>query len=144
MAAHGLALLAEQQGQPARAFELLTEARRRTTRLPDTYVWVEAHILDTQCTLGLQYDHPATGQWLDALQQLASRTGMRELTVRALLHEAALAGEESGASARLLTVEIDNPRLADLVTGPAALPVQRGTPSLDFTHLNGPMASSPR
>ena len=47
------------------------------------------------------------------MRELASRTGMRELTVRALLHSAALALGD--AAAALLATEVDNDELSTLV-----------------------------
>ena len=52
------------------------------------------------------------------MREQASRTGMRELTVRALLHSAALgdAGDgEDAAAAALLAAEVDNDVLATLL-----------------------------
>ena len=50
------------------------------------------------------------------MRELASRTGMRELTVRALLHSAALALGDAGdaAAAALLATEVDNDKLSTL------------------------------
>ncbi|WP_211193494.1 hypothetical protein [Paraburkholderia sp. UYCP14C] len=45
---------------------------------------------------------------------LAVRSGMRELSVRSLLHRAALGDEASGAAARLIACEIDHPALPTL------------------------------
>ena len=46
------------------------------------------------------------------MRELASRTGMRELTVRALLHSAALGDAGDAAAAALLAAEVDNDVLA--------------------------------
>ncbi|MBL7253133.1 AfsR/SARP family transcriptional regulator [Paractinoplanes lichenicola] len=86
MAARSLALVAEAEGHSGRAFELLADARARSNRLADPYVWLDAHILDAQCTLGRRHGHPDTPVWIDTLRRLASRTGMREMTVHALRH----------------------------------------------------------
>ena len=82
----GLALAAEARGETDLAFELLADARLRSNRLSDPYVWLDGYILDAQCTLGLRHGHPETADWVDALRLLASRTGMRELNVRSMLH----------------------------------------------------------
>lgn len=103
MSARSLALLADARGEPDRAFELLADARTRSTRLADPYVWLEAHILDAQCDLGLRHGHPDTARWVDTLRRLASRTGMRELTVHALRHSAALGNTADGEAASLLS-----------------------------------------
>ena len=115
MAARGLALVAEATGETERAFETLLDARTRSNRLADPYVWLDAHILDALCELGRRHGHPDTRQWVDAMRELASRTGMRELIVRALLHSAALGDAGDAAAAALLAADIDNPGLHALV-----------------------------
>ena len=109
--ARGLALVADATGETDRAFDLLRDARVRSNRLADPYVWLDAHILDALCELGRLHRHPDTGRWVDALRELASRTGMRELTVRALLHSAALGSAGDAAAAAILVADIDNPDL---------------------------------
>jgi len=49
------------------------------------------------------------------MRELASRTGMRELTVRALLQSAALGDAGDAAAAALLATEVDNDELSTLV-----------------------------
>ncbi len=50
-----------------------------------------------------------------AMRELAARTGMRELSVRALLHSAALGGAGDAAAAELLAADLDNELLGALV-----------------------------
>ena len=121
MAARGLALLAETNGETDSAFEILADARVRCNRLAEPYVWLDGYILDAQCELGRRHDHPATKHWVDTMRELASRTGMRELTVRALLHSAALGHQGDGAAAAMLAHDIDNPALDRLITTSAAV-----------------------
>jgi tetratricopeptide (TPR) repeat protein len=115
MAAHGLALLAEAGGEPDRAFAVLADARVRCRRHADPYVWLDGYILDAQCDLGRRHHHPDRARWVDALRDLASRTGMRELLVRALVHGATLGTAGDAAAAALLAAAIDNPVLPALV-----------------------------
>lgn len=115
MAARGMALAAEAEGESERAFEILADARIRCNRLADPYVWLEAYILDAQCGLGRRYGHADTASWVGPMVSLTSRTGMRELMVRSLLHAEALGDDGAGQAARLLGAEIDNPALADLL-----------------------------
>jgi hypothetical protein len=115
MAARGLALVAEATGETDRAFETLLDARLRCNRLADPYVWLEAHILDALCELGLRHGHRDTHRWADAMRELTSRTGMRELTVRAMLHSAALGNAGDANAAALLAADIDNPELMALL-----------------------------
>ncbi|MBU2667840.1 hypothetical protein KOI35_30445 [Actinoplanes bogorensis] len=109
MAARSLALVAEAAGETGRAFDMLADARTRSNRLADPYVWLDAYILDAQCELGRRHGHPGVDGWIDTLRRLASRTGMREMTVRALRHSAGpgerdaaalLAGDMEGRSER--------------------------------------------
>lgn len=122
ISARGLALVAEATGETERAFDVLSEARSRCNRLPDPYVWLDVYILDALCEVGRRHGHPETRRWVEAMGERSSRTGMRELTVRALLHNAALGHEGDAAAARLLAADIDNPMLHDLV---AAHPSRR-------------------
>jgi hypothetical protein len=114
MAVRGLALVAESDGEVARSFDLLAEARTRAGRLADPYVWLDGHILDAQCDLGRRHAHPETARWVEELRHLASRTGMRELVVRSLVHGAALGQEGDAEAASLLARHIDNPELVRL------------------------------
>ena len=93
----------------------LRDARARATRLADPYVWLDVHILDARCHLGRKHGHPQTRLWVDTMRELASRTGMRELTVRAMLHSAALGDAGDAGAAPMLAAEIDNPELHALV-----------------------------
>lgn len=113
--ARGLALVAEADGEVPRGFDLLAESRARADRLADPYVWLDGYILDAQCVLGLRHDHPDTARWVEDLRQLASRTGMRELVVRSLLHGAALGQGGDAEAAALLARHIDNPALTGLL-----------------------------
>jgi tetratricopeptide (TPR) repeat protein len=115
IAARGLALAAEAAGDSERAFDILADARIRSNRLADPYVWLEAHILDAQCSLGRSHAHPDTDSWVRLLESLASRTGMKEFTVRSLLHSEALGNPSAGRAARILGAEIDNPALTELL-----------------------------
>jgi DNA-binding SARP family transcriptional activator len=117
MGARGLALVAEATGDAERAFDLLADARTRCRRLADPYVWLDAHILDAQSELGRRHRHPKTQHWVETMRELTSRTGMRELTVRSLLHGAALGQDGDLAAARLLGSDIDSAPLQRLLIG---------------------------
>ncbi|HEY5696369.1 MAG TPA: BTAD domain-containing putative transcriptional regulator [Acidimicrobiales bacterium] len=117
-AARGLALVAEADGETDSAFAQLADARVRCNRLADPYVWLDVHILDAQCLLGLRHGHPETEAWADRMHDIASRTGMKELVVRALLHRAALGGPDAAGdaeAARLFAADIDNSALDRLL-----------------------------
>jgi DNA-binding SARP family transcriptional activator len=116
MAARGLALVAEASGETDRAFAMLRDARARCNRLEDPYVWLDVHILDAQCELGRRHEHPETRRWVDTMGELAARTGMRELSVRAMLHSAALGDAGDASAAALLATGIENAELLALLT----------------------------
>lgn len=119
MSARGLARVAEATGETDRAFALLSDARHRCNRQTHPYVWLDVHILDAQCDLGRRHGHPQTRVWVETMRQQASRTGMRELTVRSMLHAAALGSEGDAAAALLLGGGIQNPVLHRLLKASA-------------------------
>ena len=121
MSERGLALVAEATGDTDRAFTTLLDARARASRLADPYVWLEAYILDALCDLGRRHAHPETRAWIENMSDLTSRTGMRELTVRAMVHSAALGNPGDASAAALLAADIENPVLHGLVQA-VALP----------------------
>jgi DNA-binding SARP family transcriptional activator len=112
MAARGLALVAEASGDTESAFSMLADARGRCNRLADPYAWLDGYILDAQCDLGRRHDHPNTESWIHSLRELASRTGMKELIYRSLLHGAAMGNDGDRDAAALVGAEIENPLLA--------------------------------
>jgi len=106
IAARGLALIADASGERDRAFEILSDAQARTTRHADSYVWLEGYILDAQCVLGRRHGHQDLQRWIGELRVLASRTGMRELLLRSLLHGAATGDAKDAAAVDLLADEL--------------------------------------
>ncbi len=115
ISARGLALVTEASGDADRAIAGLLDARSRCNRLADPYVWLDVHILDALCEMGRRHGHPQTPAWAVEMRDRAARTGMRELTVRAMLHGAALGSRGDAAMAALLAGDIENPELAPLV-----------------------------
>lgn len=121
MAARGLGLLNTSRGEHDSAADWLAEAASRSTRIPDRYQWVHAHVLDTMITTALDRDdHDRAGPLVATLATLAARCDMRELVVRAHLHRSRLGDRTALASARLLGAPIDNPALATLLHDSAA------------------------
>jgi len=119
ISARGLALLAEATGDPDRAIVDLIAARSRANRLADPYVWLDVFILDALCEVGDRHGHPLTATWVEEMRERASRTGMQELTVRAMLHGARLDTAGDAEAAALLAAAVDNPQLAPLVAAAA-------------------------
>lgn len=114
ISARGLGLVRAAQGDVDGAVEALLDARRRASRLPDGYVWVEAYVLDALAALGVARHLPPTGTWVAALAAVAERSGMAELTVRAAAHRWRLGDPAGLAAARALGASVDNPALAGL------------------------------
>lgn len=125
IAGRGLGCVAIARGDFDRAIAILLDAIARCARLPDAYLWGKGHVLNALCELAVARRLPQAAAWVDELQAMSARNGMRELTVRSYLHRAALGDRSCGSAARLLGGEIDSPVLqtltaaADPVTAPA-------------------------
>ncbi|MFS2033316.1 BTAD domain-containing putative transcriptional regulator [Polaromonas sp. CT11-55] len=111
IAGRGLGRVAMARGEPRRAAEILVDALARCVRLPDAYLWGKGYALDALCGVAVAEAMPQASAWINELQDLAARSGMRELTVRACLHRGALGDGGSTAAAGLLAGQIDNPAL---------------------------------
>jgi DNA-binding SARP family transcriptional activator len=107
-------------GDTRAALEWLAQARSRATRVADPYEWVHGHVLDAGASLVIDANESDPDELVRALRALAEQTGMRELAVRAHVHEARLGVPGALEAARLLGSEIDNPALAELMN--AAVP----------------------
>ena len=115
VSARGLGLVRAARGDVAEAVAALLDARARSSRVPDAYVWLDGYVLDALCTVALAQRLPEAGAWARELVELASSSGMRELAVRGLAHRAALGDAAAGAAALAAAAEIDNPALQELV-----------------------------
>lgn len=112
IAGRGLGRVAMARRQPALAAEILLDALKRCTRLPDAYLWGKAYALDALCGLAVRTRMPQVQAWSDELMALAAGAGMRELIVRAYLHQAEGGhAPAAAAAARVLASEIENPAL---------------------------------
>lgn len=116
LAARNLGLLHRIQGQTGSTRGWMDEARARCTRLPDRYVWMQGHVLDTAIQVDLdEGGDERTRQLIRALGALAARTEMRELVVRSLIHSARIGDAGALESAQRLSADIENPALAQLL-----------------------------
>src|SRR5438128_2359859 len=107
IACRGLGLVEAARGRGPQALAWLTDGRARCTRVAHPYQWIHGWVLDALCAIGGRDDR-APG-WIDDLESLASRTGMRELLLRAYLHRARRGDARARSAASLLGAEIDNP-----------------------------------
>jgi DNA-binding SARP family transcriptional activator len=117
IAGRGLGRIAIARGETRKALEILVDAVARCVRFPDAYLWGKGYALDVLCGLAVDKAMPQATAWIDELQVLAGRSGMRELVARAHLHRCGLGDAASGNAARFLAVEIDNPGLSRFVEG---------------------------
>jgi DNA-binding SARP family transcriptional activator len=108
-------------GDAREAREWLQQAHSRATRVADPYEWVHGHVLDASASIAIDAGNADPEEIVQALSALADRTGMRELAVRAHLHQARLGVPGALDAARLLGSEIDNAALAELLD--ASVPV---------------------
>ncbi|MDR7378944.1 DNA-binding SARP family transcriptional activator [Rhodoferax ferrireducens] len=115
IAGRGLGLVAIARGEVQQAMDILVDAAARCVRLPDAYLWGKAYTLDVLCGLAVQHAPTRAMGWIDELQTLAARSGMREFSVRSHLHRGALGQPASRPAAQLLSCGIDNPVLCALL-----------------------------
>ncbi len=116
LAARNLGLLHRARGQLGSSREWIDQACARCTRLPDRYVWMHGHLLDTAITFSLESaEREQTHKLIRSLGALAARTEMRELVVRGLVHAARIGQAGAIDAARTLAVTIDNPTLTSLL-----------------------------
>ena len=79
-------------------------------------MWLDVFILDALCEIGTRHGHPSTATWVDEMHEHASRAGMRELTVRAMLHAARIGSRGDAEAAVIMAGAIENPELERLVS----------------------------
>lgn len=111
IAARGLGLVAAREGDQESAERWMIEGRDRCVRLPDAYLWVQAYCLDALCALAIETRRSEATTWVDDLEALATRTGMREFVARAYAHRGRLGSKDAAEAARVLAAEVDNPAL---------------------------------
>ena len=110
----GLGLVAEARGDTPRALDLLVDAPKLCRRLPDTYLWIEAYGLDALCAVAVRHRAEAAPHWIDELEAMTARRGIRELLLRATVYRARLGEPGALDAARSLAGQIDNPALEEL------------------------------
>ena len=111
----GLGLVAAERGDIPRALDLLVDAPKLCRRLPDTYLWIEAYSLDALCAVAVEHRAEAAPRWIDELEAITARRGIRELLLHATVYRARLGEPGALDAARSLAAQIDNPALGDPV-----------------------------
>ena len=128
LALHGRSLVDAASGEVDRAGRALRGAIRTLTVHPE-YVWAHAWAIDALCEILVEHRPHQAPVWIEGLENLAGRTGMRELLVRSYSYRHALGDPDALPTALLLAQGIDNPCLhADLTARRDALrPAGRGS-----------------
>ena len=111
MAARAQGLVLHAAGEGDAALACLRDAAERAVRFADPYVWVHAYCLDALAGVEIAVGAPEARERVARLDQVAGRSDMRELVVRAALHRARLGDPGGVPTARLLSEAIDNPAL---------------------------------
>jgi DNA-binding SARP family transcriptional activator len=75
------------------------------------YVWFRARVLDTACQFAINTNSPDAVRYAAELSDVASRSGLRELVVRAHSHRAVLGDTAAGEAIPLLARDLRNPAL---------------------------------
>ena len=119
MGARANGLVHRAAGDLELARDWFAEARRRSSRVSDRYVWVYAHSLDAAAGVAIELGDPEARDLVSELTEVSARSGMRELVVRARIHAGRLGDPGALEAARMLAAEIDNPALASLLREPA-------------------------
>jgi DNA-binding SARP family transcriptional activator len=89
----------------------LRDAVARMGRVTDPYVWIRAFCLDALAGAAIAAGEPDAPALVAELERIAAHGDLRELSVRAAAHRAALGDPSALEAARLLAEAIDNPRL---------------------------------
>lgn len=116
-----IGMVAGIRGDSDVAIERLQSARMRLVKNPDS-TWLMGYVLDGLCSVAVAYDIPEGRDWINDLESLAGRTGMRELLARAYLHRHGLGDASALDAAVLLARDIDNPHLHNEIAERAAEP----------------------
>jgi hypothetical protein len=103
----GLGLVEAAGGRRGQAIAWLVDGRARAVSIAHPYQWIHGWVLDGLCRVG--WDDERAPGWIELLEALASRAGMRELLLRAYLHRARRGDRRAGEAASLLRAEVDNP-----------------------------------
>jgi DNA-binding SARP family transcriptional activator len=117
LSVRGLGLLDAARGKVESAVVRLKEARMRLVTTPD-YTWSMAYGLDALCSVAVEHEIEGAANWINDLESLGGRTGMRDFVARAYLHRARLGDRRALDAAKIMAVEIDNPAIHELLDSP--------------------------
>lgn len=115
----GLGLVAAARGDHTEAIGRLTGARHRLIDTPD-HTWTLGTVIDALASVAIAAGMPEAAVWVDELEDVSGKAGMRELLVRAYLHRHALGQTSALAAAEVLARDIDNPFLHETIASSAS------------------------
>lgn len=110
----GIGLVEQLRGNPVESMSRLESAQRWLVETPD-HTWTMACVIDALCSVAIANDLPSAPGWVTHLEDLAARTGMRELLVHAYLHRHALGDHSALGAAELFSRDVDNPYLRGII-----------------------------
>ena len=117
----GLGMLAEERGDVEGAVKLLQEAQMYLVRTPD-HTWTLAYALDALCKIAARHRAPEAARWINDLESLAGRTGLREFVAWAYLYRHELGDPRALETAEVLAREMESPLVHQAIRA-AAMPV---------------------
>ena len=89
-------------------------------------MWARARLMDTTCEVAIATQSPEAPVHASRLTELASRSGMRELVVRAHSHLGVLGHAAAAKAVPFLARGIDNPALEAYLAARKQLPDWHG------------------
>src|SRR5919106_4126161 len=117
----GLGMLAAESGDVEGAVKLLQEAQMYLVRTPD-HTWTLAYALDALCKVAARHRVPEAARWINDLESLAGRTGLREFVAWAYLYRHELGDPRALETAEVLAREMESPLVHQAIRA-AAMPV---------------------
>lgn len=113
-----IGLLEAARGNLDTALRRLESARLWMVKTPD-HTWTHAYAIDASCIVGVSRGLDETSRWINDLEIIGGRTGMREFVARAYVHRHNLRRRAADLeAAAAIAAEIDNPYLQELVRTP--------------------------
>lgn len=111
MAGRAMALVAEHAGDQAGAQDWVADARRRSDRVPDRYVWVSAYVAQAQLEIAGRQSPELVAPLAEQLYHDALRADLPEFIAWALVYRAEAGDQASATLAAALAADIANPAL---------------------------------
>jgi len=111
----GSGLLLAARGDLTGAIKAMDDALTRCARQRDTHLWLRAYVMDALCAVAVTAHHPTASRWVSDLGSIAGRSGMREFSVHSYLYRREMGDASASDAARVLSVEVENPHLVELI-----------------------------